>query len=125
MNIAGPSHSSSISNLAFGRLADAITRDVLAPGAAVSEVSLAERLGISRGSLREVTRRLEKQALAEHRAILAAMRKRDADLAEQTMRQHVRCSSQNVKAEVARAVLRAVRREWKRGMVAGGAARWS
>ena len=38
------------------------------------------------------------QALAEHRAIVAAMRERDADFAELLMRRHVAASRRNIEA---------------------------
>ena len=43
------------------------------------------------------------QALAEHRAIVAAMRERDADFAELLMRRHVAASRRNIEAARRRA----------------------
>lgn len=63
MSLGAPIQSLTVSDQAFERLVDAITRGELQPGDAVNEVELSSRLGISRGSLREAMRRLEERGL--------------------------------------------------------------
>jgi DNA-binding GntR family transcriptional regulator len=51
--------SQTLADQAFDKLVSAIVRGELAPGARISEVVVAQRLGISRGPLREALSRLE------------------------------------------------------------------
>lgn len=49
--------------LILGRLRDAISSGVLAPGTHLAEVELSESLGVSRGTLREALRHLQQEGL--------------------------------------------------------------
>jgi DNA-binding GntR family transcriptional regulator len=58
---------SSLTDQAFHKLAEAISRGDFEPGQAISEVQIAKQLGISRGPLREAMNRLEARNLVERR----------------------------------------------------------
>lgn len=58
-----PLEAPTLADRAYEKLVDAIVRGELAPGARLSEVTLARRLGISRGPLREAIGRLEGRKL--------------------------------------------------------------
>lgn len=62
----------SLSDQAFGALADAISQGTISPGSRINEAILARDLGISRGTLREAIRKLESQGLVERRQNLGA-----------------------------------------------------
>ena len=62
----------SLSDQAFGAIANAITQGTIKPGSRIKEATIARDLGISRGPLREAIRKLESQGLVERRQNLGA-----------------------------------------------------
>lgn len=64
MSLAQPITSQTLADRAFEKLVGAIVSGELAPGARISEVMVAQRLGISRGPLREALGRLEGRLVA-------------------------------------------------------------
>jgi DNA-binding GntR family transcriptional regulator len=63
----GPALSAeSLTEKVFAWLTEAIEKGELAPGTRIREATLARRLGISRGPLREALRRLEGRKLVQH-----------------------------------------------------------
>ncbi|OYO20944.1 GntR family transcriptional regulator [Enemella dayhoffiae] len=63
MTVLGPIQQVSTAELIAGQLREAIATGEYAPGQQVSEQALAERLGVSRGPLREAMQRLTQEGL--------------------------------------------------------------
>src|SRR5437868_2510664 len=84
----------------YDHLRTEILEGRLEPGAELIEVALAEQLGVSRGPLREALGRYRlrsltlrgnlKRSVSEHKAILRAASRGDAERAAQLMAEHIR-----------------------------------
>jgi DNA-binding GntR family transcriptional regulator len=64
MTLSQPIAAQTLADHAFDKLVSAIVRGELKPGARISEVTVAQQLGISRGPLREALSRLEGKLVA-------------------------------------------------------------
>ncbi len=72
MSAADPSTTSQ-SEIAYGKLYEAIRKGLFLPGDRVRETDVAQKLGLSRTPVRDALRRLEAEGIVEHRPRLGAV----------------------------------------------------